>query len=354
MDKPKLTFLLIIREYEAWSEGNEKKLQRGVMISSRISMTDELVKMKINNRRKYGSLQDEGFEAKFSLKGQRRNLDTYKENDTVKLTLDANEVSKEGIRSQAKLLSPKPFATHLASISEVSEYTLKPNEHDLLPTAYISGNSKLAKISETLIRESSKMPYMKTSTCGSPSSNPKVSMPDIELLNARIQIENAPIIRDAPLNYASLFRNYSTFVRSYELMEQMLRVYIYKEGERPIFHDPFLKGIYASEGWFMHLLKRNKHFVVQDPSKAHLFYVPLSSRRLRRVLLQHDVPRDGDVDNHLEDYVQIIAAKYSFWNRTRGADHFLVACHDWALNFTRKSMKGCIRGCLQFQSSSRF
>ncbi|KAF6145731.1 hypothetical protein GIB67_018683 [Kingdonia uniflora] len=110
---------------------------------------------------------------------------------------------------------------------------------------------------------------------------------DEEILSAKSQIENAPIVRNDRELYAPLFRNVSTFKRSYELMERMLKVYIYKEGNRPIFHQPVLKGIYASEGWFM------KH-------------------------MQHK-------------------------NRTDGSDHFLVACHDWAPAETSDYMNNCVR-----------
>ncbi|KDO79817.1 hypothetical protein CISIN_1g025504mg [Citrus sinensis] len=39
----------------------------------------------------------------------------------------------------------------------------------------------------------------------------------------------------------------------------------------------------------------------------------------------------------------MISAKHNFWNRTEGADHFLVACHDWAPAETRIIMANCIR-----------
>lgn len=51
-------------------------------------------------------------------------------------------------------------------------------------------------------------------------------------------------------------------------MERKLKVYVYKEGEKPIFHTPFLRGIYASEGWFMKLMEENKQFVVKRPQKV--------------------------------------------------------------------------------------
>ncbi|CAN0901502.1 Probable glycosyltransferase At5g03795 [Linum grandiflorum] len=138
------------------------------------------------------------------------------------------------------------------------------------------------------------------------------SVRDQEILAARSQIENAPeLVNDQDL-YAPLFRNVSQFKRSYELMERTLKVYIYKEGKKPIFHVPILKGLYASEGWFMKLMQGSKQFVVKDPQKAHLFYMPFSSRML----------------------------EYSL---TGGADHFLVACHDWAPYETSHHMEHCIK-----------
>ncbi|KAJ0985824.1 hypothetical protein J5N97_004180 [Dioscorea zingiberensis] len=157
--------------------------------------------------------------------------------------------------------------------------------------------------------------------------------PDEQLLYARIEIENAenaPLAsEDADELYAPLFRNVSVFRRSYELMEKILKVYIYPDGSRPIFHTPNLRGIYASEGWFLKLMEENKKFVVKDPRKAHLFYLPYSSRQLELAIY---VPESHDLkplSHFLKDYVNNISAKYPFWNRTKGADHFLVACHDW-------------------------
>lgn len=112
-------------------------------------------------------------------------------------------------------------------------------------------------------------------------------------------------------------------------MENILKVYVYKEGEKPVFHQPYLRGIYASEGWFLKLMERNKQFTVRDPRKAHLFYLPFSSLKLREMLHENHFARLKDLGSHLKNYVDIIARKYRFWNRTKGADHFMVACHDW-------------------------
>lgn len=112
-------------------------------------------------------------------------------------------------------------------------------------------------------------------------------------------------------------------------MERMLRVYVYKDGEKPIFHQPILKGLYASEGWFMKLMEANRKFLVKDPRKAHLFYMPFSSRMLEYTLYVRNSHNRTNLRQYLKNYTEKIAAKYPFWNRTGGADHFLVACHDW-------------------------
>ncbi|CAI9100416.1 OLC1v1037414C1 [Oldenlandia corymbosa var. corymbosa] len=263
----------------------------------------------------------------------------FKENVNGVITLDANanwnkEESTSEVENRTEALdSSVPF-------------------EDLLHPGLVSQNSSSAMVGKTGLNKGSNVmtpiSYMKTVLLQiSPSANSKrprqLSARDKELLKARHQIKNAPVIRNVPKDYASLFRNYSTFIRSYELMERMMRVYIYKEGQKPVFHDPHLKGVYASEGWFMKLMEKNRQYVARDPRKAHLFYLPFSSRRLRSMLYEQNFATPRDLDNHLKDYVQIIATKYRFWNRTKGADHFLVACHDWALSFTNESMGSCIR-----------
>uniref|UniRef100_A0ACD5VZN9 Uncharacterized protein n=1 Tax=Avena sativa TaxID=4498 RepID=A0ACD5VZN9_AVESA len=154
--------------------------------------------------------------------------------------------------------------------------------------------------------------------------------PDDALRYAKKEIMAAePVVDDVDL-HAPLFKNVSQFKRSYELMERILKVYIYQDGRRPIFHTPPLSGIYASEGWFMKLLKESQRFVVADAARAHLFYLPYSSQQLRLSRLY--VPNSHNLrplSVYLRNFVKGLAAKYPFWNRTRGADHFIVACHDW-------------------------
>ncbi|KAK9068393.1 hypothetical protein SSX86_012506 [Deinandra increscens subsp. villosa] len=170
------------------------------------------------------------------------------------------------------------------------------------------------------------------------------SRADWELLNAKMQIENASFTKDDHNLYPSVFHNISMFRRSYELMEKTLKVYIYKEGEKPIFHRPeaVMKGIYASEGWFMMQMKSSKIFITKKPKQAHLFYIPYSSKLLKATLSPNSYDRESVVP-YLKNYIDMISGRYNFWNRTGGSDHFLVACHDWAPDETARFMGTCIR-----------
>ncbi|KAL3844174.1 hypothetical protein ACJIZ3_001577 [Penstemon smallii] len=166
---------------------------------------------------------------------------------------------------------------------------------------------------------------------------------DKDLLHAKSEIENAPLVHSNSGLYEPLYRNISKFKRSYDLMDKMLRVYVYKEGEKPIFHESILEGIYASEGWFLKLMESSKHFVTQDHTKAHLFYLPFSSRLLQLTLY---VPHSHSRENlivFMKNYTELLIQKHPFWNRTNGEDHFLTACHDWAPAETRGKMLSCLR-----------
>ncbi|KAB1204363.1 hypothetical protein CJ030_MR8G014186 [Morella rubra] len=214
-----------------------------------------------------------------------------------------------------------------SSWNRVREVT---NEHEMPTSAVIS----ISKMNDLFLQGLASYQSMKPHWS---------SAIDQELLHAKSLIENAPMIKNDRKLYNPLYRNLSMFRRSYDLMEGTLKVYIYKEGGKPIFHQPPIKGIYASEGWFMKLLEANKKFVTKNPRKAHLFYLPFSSRMLQTTLYIPNSHRRDNLIQCLKNYVDMIAAKHPFWNRTEGADHFLVACHDWAPAETEKHMAKCIR-----------
>ncbi|CAH9064712.1 unnamed protein product [Cuscuta epithymum] len=169
------------------------------------------------------------------------------------------------------------------------------------------------------------------------------SVVDQELLDAKSQIENVESVQDDDDVLTPLYRDISKFKRSYELMEQTLKVYVYEEGERPIFHEFDLRGIYASEGWFMKQLTTKTKFVTKDPNIAHLFYLPFGSHNLEHTLYVPESHKHTNLIEYLNSYINLIKGRYPFWNRTCGGDHFLVACHDWAPEETRHHMANCIK-----------
>ncbi|KAI3850028.1 hypothetical protein MKX03_024903 [Papaver bracteatum] len=93
----------------------------------------------------------------------------------------------------------------------------------------------------------------------------------------------------------------------------------------------------------MKVMEDNKQFVVSDQTKAHLFYMPFSSRMLQLMLYVRDSHKRNNLAEYLKNYVDMLATKYPFWNRTGGRDQFLVACHDWGPFETRHHMDNCIK-----------
>lgn len=117
--------------------------------------------------------------------------------------------------------------------------------------------------------------------------------------------------------------------RSYELMEKVFKVYIYRDGRQPLVHTGPVIGIYASEGQFIERMKRAGEYQTKDPSKAHMFFLPYSVQHMVENLYVPDSHTMLPIATFIKDYVDSLARRYPFWNRTQGADHFFVSCHDW-------------------------
>ncbi|KOM29238.1 hypothetical protein LR48_Vigan641s002600 [Vigna angularis] len=73
-----------------------------------------------------------------------------------------------------------------------------------------------------------------------------------------------------------MYMNANAFHRSYLEMEKQLKVYVYEEGEAPVFHNGPCKSIYSMEGNFIHAIEMNEKFRTRDPEKAHVFFLPFS------------------------------------------------------------------------------
>ncbi|XP_019163088.1 PREDICTED: probable glycosyltransferase At5g25310 [Ipomoea nil] len=171
----------------------------------------------------------------------------------------------------------------------------------------------------------------------SPASSPKVSFKRKHQLEEGLARARAAILKAASNRNTSadaisggIYRNAGAFYQSYEEMERRLKVYVYEEGETPLVHDGPCKSIYSSEGRFIvEMESGTTHFRTPNPNLAHLYFMPFSVVSLVRYLYKPDTYDVTPLRQFVSDYVTVISTKHPFWNRTSGADHFMLSCHDW-------------------------
>lgn len=122
--------------------------------------------------------------------------------------------------------------------------------------------------------------------------------------------------------------------RSYAEMENRFKVFVYEEGEPPLAHHGPCKNIYTTEGRFIETLESMTQQSATgvrtwDPRRAHAFFLPFSVTEMVQFIY---LPLSYDhrpLQRFVADYVDVVASKHPFWNRTGGADHFMLSCHDW-------------------------
>lgn len=168
------------------------------------------------------------------------------------------------------------------------------------------------------------------------------------LLQARFAIRHAYLAadkNDTPVDggqgydpHGDVYKSHAAFRQSYREMERRFKVYVYSEGEEPLVHNGPCKEIYAVEGRFIQELQGDNPFVTHDPDNAHVYFLPFSVAMMVAYLYEKE---SGDMDPlrlFVGDYVDVLMHKYPFWNRSGGADHFMLSCHDWGPLITRENM----------------
>ncbi|KAL6898054.1 hypothetical protein ACP4OV_006650 [Aristida adscensionis] len=144
---------------------------------------------------------------------------------------------------------------------------------------------------------------------------------------------------------ASVYRNPAAFHRSYREMEKRFRVYVYEEGEPPILHAGPCKNIYTIEGRFIEQLelmapppgtRRRRRRRAEaggvrttDPARAHAFFLPFSVSQMVQFVYRPNTYDKSPLRAIVADYVRVVASRHPYWNRSAGADHFMLSCHDW-------------------------
>ena len=114
-------------------------------------------------------------------------------------------------------------------------------------------------------------------------------------------------------------------------MEKRFRIWVYKDEEAPIFHNGPMNDIYGIEGQFMDEFESGMSaFIAKDPTEAISFFLPIS---VVNIIIYVYRPYTNysrlRLQNIFEDYIHLISHRYPFWNQSRGADHFMLSCHDW-------------------------
>ncbi|XP_052623513.1 probable glycosyltransferase At3g07620 isoform X2 [Lactuca sativa] len=128
-------------------------------------------------------------------------------------------------------------------------------------------NGKMNKVVSRLIKELKDETLLRRSK--KKKRDEKLEKVEAELARARV------LIRDAGMNlsrssyplhdrdyvpHGSIYRNPYMFHRSYLLMEKLFKIYIYKEGERPLFHTGPTTNIYSMEGLFLNSIENDPNF----------------------------------------------------------------------------------------------
>ncbi|KAF8015401.1 hypothetical protein BT93_H1033 [Corymbia citriodora subsp. variegata] len=120
-------------------------------------------------------------------------------------------------------------------------------------------------------------------------------------------------------------------------MVKRFKIWSYREGELPLVHMGPMNFIYSIEGQFIDELESGlSPFLARSPDQAHAFFLPMSITEIVTYLYRPLIHTLDPLIHTFVDYVDLVSQKYPFWNRSLGADHFMVSCHDWAPTVTSK------------------
>ncbi|CAM8952515.1 unnamed protein product [Rhodiola kirilowii] len=233
-------------------------------------------------------------------------------------------------------------------VSEVKQHELTnvgTNSHSTVPNSNVEPQDKN-------IVEIASINYTKLERLEAGLQMARRAILDVQSGNQTDLADDKDYVPSGPV-----YRNAKTFHRSYLEMEKQFKIYIYDEGERQVFHNGPCQGILAIEGYFINQMEMGNRFVTKDQEEAHLFFLPFSITYLIQFVYVVDSHQWGPMRNTIKDYVRVISEKYPYWNRSLGADHFVLACHDWGpeISFSVPHLyKNSIRALCNANTSERF
>ncbi|KAK7350771.1 hypothetical protein VNO77_09710 [Canavalia gladiata] len=165
----------------------------------------------------------------------------------------------------------------------------------------------------------------------------KLKRIEARLAKARYSIKEASKVRNLTSTFQDpdyvpkgrIYINANAFHRSYLEMEKVFKIFVYEEGEPPVFHNGLSKSIYSSEGIFISKMENGRYYRTNDPDEAFVYYLPFSVVMMVEYLYVRGSPSFNPIELAVKDYIHVISNKHRFWNRSLGHDHFMLSCHDW-------------------------
>ncbi|KAH7301365.1 hypothetical protein KP509_23G022000 [Ceratopteris richardii] len=126
-----------------------------------------------------------------------------------------------------------------------------------------------------------------------------------------------------------------------------LKVYVYElptEYNQDVVErdERCLSHMFAAE-IFLHRFLLSSAVRTLNPDEADWFFTPVYTTC---DLTNNGLPLPFDSPRMMRSAIQYIANKWSYWNRTEGADHFFIVPHDFGACFHYKEEKAIERGIL--------
>lgn len=221
-----------------------------------------------------------------------------------------------------------------------SSSTPTPSPYRLLQTNPKSPQLSLLAPSPTMAKSSLEAPPSTFNTANHIKEKSRTERIEEDLAKARAAIQkainNQNYTSDDKIEFyvprGCVYRNAKAFHQSQIEMIKRFKVWVYREGGIPLAHSGPMSYLYSIGGQFMDEMERGESpFMAPHPDEAHAFFVPLSVSKIVDSfyrLQPHAFRRRLAII--FRDYINVVADKYPFWNRSSGGDHFMVSCHDWA------------------------
>ncbi|ELU02170.1 hypothetical protein CAPTEDRAFT_209273 [Capitella teleta] len=115
------------------------------------------------------------------------------------------------------------------------------------------------------------------------------------------------------------------FGAPYLEMMSSLKIFMYTSE----LDDKVNRGVhwkYGVESLFIKLLSKSS-FVTKDAEEAHFFFLPFQCATYRNVIRDRAAAQNF-TENLVSNILKDISSRYTYWDRSLGADHFYVCAHD--------------------------